>query len=59
MKVHEYQGKEIFRKYKIPTPNGIPVFSVEEALKAYDELRSDTVVVKKELHFTLIPSLLL
>ena len=46
MKVHEYQGKEIFRKYKIPTPNGIPVFSVEEALKAYDELKSDTVVVR-------------
>ena len=50
MKVHEYQGKEIFRKHKIPTPNGIPVFSVEEALKAYDELRSDTVVVKAQIH---------
>ena len=50
MKVHEYQGKEIFRKYEIPTPNGIPVFSVEEALKAYDELKSDTVVVKAQIH---------
>ena len=38
MKVHEYQGKELFRKYQIPTPDGVPVFSVEEALKAYDEL---------------------
>jgi len=50
MKVHEYQGKEIFRKYEIPTPNGIPVFSVEEALKAYDELKADTVVVKAQIH---------
>ena len=50
MKVHEYQGKEIFRNYEIPTPNGIPVFSVEEALKAYDELKSDIVVVKAQIH---------
>ena len=50
MKVHEYQGKEIFRNYEIPTPNGIPVFSVEEALKAYDKLKSDTVVVKAQIH---------
>ena len=50
MKVHEYQGKEIFRKYEIPTPDGIPVFSVEEALKAYDELKTDTVVVKAQIH---------
>ena len=50
MKVHEYQGKEIFRKYEIPTPNGIPVFSVQEALKAYDELKTDTVVVKAQIH---------
>ena len=50
MKVHEYQGKEILRKYEIPTPNGIPVFSVEEALKAYDELKSDIVVVKAQIH---------
>ena len=50
MKVHEYQGKELFRKYQIPTPNGVPVFSVEEALKAYDELATGTVVVKAQIH---------
>ena len=50
MKVHDYQGKELFRKYQIPTPNGVPVFSVEEALKAYDELATDTVVVKAQIH---------
>ena len=50
MKVHEYQGKELFRKYQIPIPDGVPVFSVEEALKAYDELVTDTVVVKAQIH---------
>jgi succinyl-CoA synthetase beta subunit len=50
MKVHEYQGKELFRKHGIPTPNGIPVFSVEEALNAYDELATKTVVVKAQIH---------
>ncbi len=50
MKVHEYQGKELFRKHGIPTPNGIPVFSLEEALKAYDELATETVVVKAQIH---------
>ena len=50
MKVHEYQGKELFRKYQIPTPNGVPVFSVEEALEAYDELATNTVVVKAQIH---------
>ena len=50
MKVHEYQGKEIFRQYGIPTPSGIPAFSVEEALQAYDELKIETVVVKAQIH---------
>ena len=50
MKVHEYQGKEIFQKYGIPTPKGIPAFSIEEALKAYDKLESNIVVVKAQIH---------
>ena len=49
MKVHEYQGKEIFQKYGIPTPKGIPAFSVEEALKAYDKLESNIVVVNAQI----------
>ena len=43
MKVHEYQGKEIFRKHGIITPEGIPAFSVDESLAAYDKLGSETV----------------
>ena len=29
MKIHEYQGKEIFRRYGMPVPRGMAVFSVE------------------------------
>ena len=50
MKVHEYQGKEIFRKHGIITPEGIPAFSVDESLSAYDKLGSETVVVKAQIH---------
>ena len=31
MKIHEYQGKEILRRFGIPTPRGIPAVSVDEA----------------------------
>ena len=50
MKIHEYQGKEIFKKHNIPTPNGIPAFTVEEALEAYNSLKSDIVAVKAQIH---------
>ena len=50
MKVHEYQGKGIFRKHGIITPEGIPAFSVDESLAAYDNLGSETVVVKAQIH---------
>src|SRR6267143_1517531 len=38
MKIHEYQGKEILRKYGVPTPKGFPAFSVDEALEAANKL---------------------
>ena len=50
MKIHEYQGKEIFKKHNIATPNGIPAFSLEEALEAYNSLKSDIVAVKAQIH---------
>jgi succinyl-CoA synthetase beta subunit len=54
MNVHEYQGKQIFRKYGIPMPIGIPAFSVEEAEKAaariIEETKNETVVVKAQIH---------
>lgn len=50
MKIHEYQGKEILRKYGVATPRGIPVFSVEDAVKAADELGGKVWVVKAQIH---------
>ncbi|NDP42206.1 MAG: ADP-forming succinate--CoA ligase subunit beta [Aromatoleum sp.] len=50
MKIHEYQGKEIFRKYGMPTPRGIPAFSVDEAVKAAESLGGKVWVVKAQIH---------
>src|SRR5499426_2872472 len=50
MKIHEYQGKEIFRKFNIPTPRGIPAFSVDEAVAAAQKLGGSVWVVKAQIH---------
>jgi succinyl-CoA synthetase beta subunit len=50
MKIHEYQGKELFRKYGVATPRGMPCFSVEEAVEAARKLGGDTWVVKAQIH---------
>ena len=54
MKIHEYQGKQIFAKYGIPVPKGYPAFSTEEAEAAAKRLIDETgmpvVVVKAQIH---------
>lgn len=50
MNIHEYQAKDIMRKYDIPVPRGIPVFSIDEAVKAAEELGSSVVAVKAQIH---------
>jgi succinyl-CoA synthetase beta subunit len=50
MKIHEYQGKEIFRKYGVPTPRGFPAFSVDEAVAAAKKLGGKVWVVKAQIH---------
>jgi succinyl-CoA synthetase beta subunit len=50
MKIHEYQGKEIFRKYGVPTPRGIACFSTEEAVAAAKKLGGNVWVVKAQIH---------
>ena len=50
MKIHEYQGKELFRNAGVPVPNGFPAFSTEEAVEAVDRLNTDTFVVKAQIH---------
>jgi succinyl-CoA synthetase beta subunit len=50
VKIHEYQGKEIFRKYGIATPRGFPAFSVDEAVEAAKKLGGKVWVVKAQIH---------
>jgi len=50
MKIHEYQAKEILRKYGVATPRGVPCFSVEEAVHAARELGGPVWVVKAQIH---------
>jgi succinyl-CoA synthetase beta subunit len=50
MNVHEYQGKEILRKYGVKVPNGKVAFTVDEAVEAAKELGSSVVVVKAQIH---------
>src|SRR3989441_4275666 len=50
MKIHEYQAKEILRKYGVATPRGIPCFSIDEAVKAARELGGKAWVVKAQIH---------
>jgi len=50
MKIHEYQGKEIFRKYGVPTPRGFPAFNVDEAVDAAKKLGGSVWVVKAQIH---------
>jgi succinyl-CoA synthetase beta subunit len=50
VKIHEYQGKEIFRKFGMTTPRGIPAFSVDEAVAAARSLGGTVWVVKAQIH---------
>ncbi len=54
MKIHEYQGKELFRKYGVPVPMGTPALSLDEALAAIPKVQaesgSEVVVVKAQIH---------
>jgi len=50
MNIHEYQAKEIFRKYGVPTPRGGVAFSGPEARKVAEELGGNLWVVKAQIH---------
>jgi len=50
MKIHEYQAKEIFRRFGVPTPRGEMVTSPEEARKVAQKLSTPVVVVKAQIH---------
>lgn len=53
MKIHEYQAKELFKEYGIAVPGGVATTSVDEAVKAAEEMKkngTDLFVVKAQIH---------
>jgi succinyl-CoA synthetase beta subunit len=50
MNIHEYQAKELYRQYGVPTPNGFPAFSAAEAVEAAKKLPGPVWVVKAQIH---------
>ncbi|HXF47586.1 MAG TPA: ADP-forming succinate--CoA ligase subunit beta [Burkholderiaceae bacterium] len=50
MKIHEYQAKEILKKYGVAVPRGMPCFSVDEAVAVAQQLGGPVWVVKAQIH---------
>jgi succinyl-CoA synthetase beta subunit len=50
MKIHEYQAKEILRRYGVVTPRSVPCFTVDEAVAAAKTLGGPVWVVKAQIH---------
>ena len=50
MKIHEYQGKELLRKFGVVVPQGFPAFTVDEAVDAAKKLGGPVWVVKAQIH---------
>ncbi|MBU2492791.1 MAG: ADP-forming succinate--CoA ligase subunit beta [Bacteroidetes bacterium] len=50
MKIHEYQGKEILRKFNVPVPEGKVAFTPDEAVNAAKEIGGNLWVVKAQIH---------
>jgi succinyl-CoA synthetase beta subunit len=50
MKIHEYQAKELFRKYSVPVPSGGVAHSPDEAIKLAKQLGGFPVVIKAQIH---------
>ena len=50
MNLHEYQAKALFAEYGVPTPEGKPAHSVDEALQAAKAVGGDSWIVKAQVH---------
>ncbi len=50
MKIHEYQAKEILRKFNVAIPKGKVAFNVDEAIRAAVEIGGAVWVVKAQIH---------
>ncbi len=50
MNIHEYQAKAVLKEFGVPVPRGIPAFTVDEAVKAANDLGGPVWVVKSQIH---------
>ncbi len=50
MNIHEHQAKTLLKEFNVPVAHGLPAFSVDEAVKAAEELRGPVWVVKAQIH---------
>ncbi|MDD2743565.1 MAG: ADP-forming succinate--CoA ligase subunit beta [Rhodocyclaceae bacterium] len=50
MKIHEYQGKQLLKKFGVTVPRGIHCTTVEDAVKAAETLGGKVWVVKAQIH---------
>ncbi|GAB4563130.1 MAG: ADP-forming succinate--CoA ligase subunit beta [Haliangiales bacterium] len=54
MKIHEYQGKELLKRYGVPVPFGIPAHTPHDAIQAIKKVQqeagTEVVVVKAQIH---------
>lgn len=50
MKIHEYQAKELLKKYSVPVPRGIACFTIDDAMNAGRTLGGSVWVVKAQIH---------
>ena len=50
MNIHEYQAKQLLKKFRISVPNGIFGFSVEELLDKIKSLNAEKYVLKAQIH---------
>ena len=50
MKIHEYQAKDLFKKYGVKVPEGKVISDINEVEKVYNELGGGRVVVKAQIH---------
>jgi len=50
MNIHEYQAKELLKKFGVPIPNGVVAFSVKEVLQKAILLKTKKYVLKAQIH---------
>jgi succinyl-CoA synthetase beta subunit len=50
MKIHEYQAKDVLKRFKVPVPDGRVATTPEEAATAYQALQCELCVVKAQIH---------